>query len=53
MHEWLEDELCRAILMACEDDTVLFGRDACERSIMFRIGRYLAPAVEGRWPGQL
>jgi len=50
---WLEGELCRAILMACKDDAALFGRDACERSIMFRIGRYLAPAVEERWPGRL
>ena len=39
--------------MAYEDDKVLFGRDACERSIMFRIGRYLAPVVEERWPGRL
>jgi hypothetical protein len=52
--EWLEDELRRAILRAAyENDTVLFGRDACERSIMFRIGRYLAPIVEERWPGRL
>jgi hypothetical protein len=51
--EWLQDELRKAILMACEHDTVLFGRDACERSIMFRIGRYLAPAVEERWAGRL
>jgi hypothetical protein len=51
--EWLEDELRRAILTACTDDAALFGRDACERSIMFRIGRYLAPVVEGRWPGRL
>jgi hypothetical protein len=53
VREWLEDELRRAILTACEDDTVLFGRGACERSIMFRIGQYLAPVVEERWPGQL
>jgi hypothetical protein len=53
MREWLEDELCRAVLMACKEDQVLFGRDASERSIMFRIGRYLAPAVESRWPGRL
>jgi hypothetical protein len=51
--EWLEDELRKAILMTYEDDTVLFGRGACERSIMFRIGRYLAPVVEDRWPGRL
>ena len=53
MREWLEDELRRAIVTTCEDDTVLFGRHASERSIMFRIGRYLAPVVEGRCPGQL
>ena len=53
MSEWLEDHLRRAILTACEHDRVLFGRDASERSIMFRIGRYLAPAVEERWPGEL
>ncbi len=51
--EWLEDVLRRAILMACEDDTVLFGRGACERSIMVRIGRYLAPVAGERWPGRL
>jgi hypothetical protein len=51
--EWLEDNLRKAILLAYEGDTVLFGRDACERSIMFRIGRYLAPVVEERWPGRL
>jgi hypothetical protein len=53
MREWLEDKLRTAILMACEDDAVLFTRGASERSIMFRIGRYLAPLVERRWPGQL
>ncbi len=51
--EWLEQELRRAILKACEDDSVLLGRGVCERSIMFRIGRYLAPVVEERWPGRL
>lgn len=51
--EWLEDELRRAVLMACKDDKVLFGRDASERSIMFRVGRYLASAVEERWPGRM
>lgn len=51
--EWLEDELRRAILTACTDDKVLLGRDASERSIMFRVGRYLAPAVEERWPGRM
>jgi hypothetical protein len=51
--EWLQEELRNAILMACERDTVLFGRNACERSIMFRIGRYLAPAVEECWAGRL
>jgi hypothetical protein len=53
MREWLEDELRTAILMACEDDAVLFRRGASERSIMFRIGRYLAPVPEGRCPGRL
>jgi hypothetical protein len=51
--EWLEDELRRAILMAYENDAVLFGRGACEQSIIFRIGRYLAPVVEERRPGRL
>lgn len=31
----------------------MLGRDASERSIMFRVGRYLAPEVEERWPGEL
>jgi hypothetical protein len=53
MREWLEDQLRRAIVTTCDDDTVLFGRDASERSIMFRIGRYLAPVVEDRWPDRL
>lgn len=53
MREWLEDELRSAILMARKDDAVLFRRGASERSIMFRIGRYLAPVVEGRHPGRL
>ena len=53
MREWLEDELRTAILTASEPDTVLFRRGASERSIMFRIGRYLALVVEERWPGRL
>jgi hypothetical protein len=53
MREWLEDELRTAILKACDDDAELFRRGASERSLMFRIGRYLAPAVEGRCPGRL
>jgi hypothetical protein len=51
--KWLEDELRRAILLACRNDKVLLGRDASERSIMFRVGRYLAPAVEERWTGRM
>jgi hypothetical protein len=51
--EWLEDQLRGAILRVYEHDRVLFGRDACERSIMFRVGRYLAPAVEECWAGRL
>ena len=51
--EWLEDELRKAIVSVCKGDKDLFGRDASERSIMFRVGRYLAPAVESRWPGRM
>jgi hypothetical protein len=34
-------------------DKDLLGRDASERSIMFRVGRYLAPAIESRWAGRM
>lgn len=51
--EWLQSELCKAILRTYEDDKVLLRRDACERSVMFRIGRYLAPVVEEHWEGHL
>jgi hypothetical protein len=47
--EWLESELRTAILTAYEKDKLLLGSDASERSIMFRIGHYLAPAIEERW----
>ncbi|MCZ7424839.1 hypothetical protein O7607_03745 [Micromonospora sp. WMMA1949] len=51
--EWLRVSLGRAILRACADDEVLLHRDASERSMMFRVGRYLAPEVEEGWPGRL
>jgi hypothetical protein len=53
--EWLRSELGRAILTACEyaGDRVLIDRDSSERSIMFRIGRYLAPVIEDCHPGHL
>jgi hypothetical protein len=50
---WLQGELRSAILAACKDDEVLFGSDASERSIMFRVGHYFAPAIETRWPGRM
>src|SRR5689334_7519116 len=40
-------------LVTCDNGPELFRRGASERSIMFRIGRYLAPVVEGRCPGRL
>jgi hypothetical protein len=51
--DWLRAALGGAILRACSDDEVLLCRDASERSVVFRVGRYLAPVVEGRWPGEL
>jgi hypothetical protein len=53
--EWLRSELGRAILAACEyeGDRVLIDRDSSERSIMFRIGRYLAPVIEDCHPRHL
>lgn len=51
--EWLRAVLGRAILTACTNDEVLLHRDASERSVVFRVGRYLAPVVEERWPGEL
>ncbi|WP_422733796.1 hypothetical protein ACN26Y_28085 [Micromonospora sp. WMMD558] len=51
--EWLRVSLGRAILTACRDDEVLLRRGASERSVMFRVGRYLAPEIEQLWPGEL
>jgi hypothetical protein len=53
MGKWLEGELRTAVLTACESDAVLFSRGASERSVIFRIGRYLAQVVEGQFPGRL
>lgn len=51
--EWLRGVLGGAILTACKDDETLLRRDASERSIVFRVGRYLAPVVEECWPGRM
>jgi hypothetical protein len=51
--EWLELKLRGAILRAREDDRRLFERGVGERSIMFRVGHYLAPAVEEPSPPRM
>jgi hypothetical protein len=52
--EWLRNELGKAILAVYDGcDQVLISRGSSERSIMFRIGRHLAPVIEDRHPGYL
>lgn len=45
--------LLRAVEAVYAEQPQLVQRDASERSLMFRVGRHLAPIIEQTWPGRL